>query len=92
MDPTITYGLLTVSADDSAQVYVDGKKIRGVPLVDYRVSQGKHVIIVAQNLTERQRLEVTIEKGYSYIYVWSFFNNRWTRKEKNIIQNRSRID
>lgn len=85
VDPTINYGLLTVSADDSAQVYVDGKKIRGVPLVDYRVSQGKHVIIVAQNLTERQRLEVTIEKGYSYIYVWSFFNNRWTRKEKSII-------
>ena len=85
IDPTITYGLLTVSADDSAQVYVDGKKIRGVPLVDYRVSQGKHTIIVAQNLTERQKIEVTIEKGYSYIYVWSFFNNRWTRKEKSII-------
>ena len=64
LDPTITYGLLTVSADDSAQVYVDGKKIRGVPLVDYKISEGKHTIIVAQNLTERQRLEVTIEKGY----------------------------
>ena len=85
VDPTIPYGLLTISADDTAQVYIDGKKIRGVPLVDYRVSEGKHTIIVAQNLTERQRLEVTIEKGYSYIYVWSFFNNRWTRKERNII-------
>ena len=85
VDSTITYGLLTVSADNSAQVYVDGKKIRGVPLVDYKVAEGKHTIIVAQNLTERQRLEVTIEKGYSYIYVWSFFNNRWTRKEKSII-------
>ena len=39
------------------------EKIRGVPLVDYRISEGKHTIIVAQNLTERQRLEVTIEKA-----------------------------
>ena len=50
-----------------------------------KMEHGKHTIIVAQNLTERQKIEVDIKKGYSYIYVWSFFNNRWTRKEKNII-------
>lgn len=85
VDPSIAYGLLTISADDSADVYVDGKKVRTVPLVDYKIPQGKHHVVIAKSINERQKIDLVIENGYSYIYVWSFFNKQWTRKQKIII-------
>lgn len=85
VDPTIPYALLTISADDSAVVFVDGKKIKAVPLVGHQIGEGTHNIIIAKDELNQAKQTISMEKGYSYIYVWSFFNKEWSRKEKTII-------
>ena len=85
VDPNINYALLTISADESATVFIDGRRMSKVPLRKFRISQGKHSIVIAKDEITRDRVEIGLQKGYSYLYVWSFSQKKWTRKEKSII-------
>ena len=48
-------------------------------------------LLKAQNLTERQRLEVTIERAIP-IFMYGLSNNRWTRKKRASSQNKIAIN
>jgi hypothetical protein len=85
VDESINFGLITISSDDSAVVFIDGKKIKSVPLLDYKISAGSHNIVIAKDGANKETFQVLVQNGYTYIYVWSFFDKKWLREEKSII-------
>jgi len=86
VDATVNYALLTISADESATVFIDGRRMSQVPLRKYRISSGKHSIVIAKDEVYRDRVEIELQSGFSYLYVWSFSQKKWSRKEKTIIK------
>lgn len=74
-------GKLTISADTSAKVFIDGQFVRAAPLYRHNLSAGNHRVHLAHADGRVKRFNVTIQGGQESIYVWSFFDDRWLRKQ-----------
>lgn len=72
-------GRITISADQSAKVFIDGKPITMAPLYKYEISAGEHRIHIARENGQIKKFTVNINGGDSLIYQWSFADSRWLR-------------
>src|SRR5690606_29746450 len=70
-------GLLTIGARQPAEVYIDGRYVRKVPLVRRELEPGVHLITI-QALDGRKKVfEVTIVPGETLRHVWDFDRSEW---------------
>ncbi|MFT6142169.1 MAG: serine/threonine-protein kinase [Myxococcota bacterium] len=70
-------GFLTIGARQPAEVYIDGRYIRQVPLVRGELSSGSHLITI-QALDGRKKVfEVDMEAGEELRKVWDFDRSEW---------------
>jgi serine/threonine protein kinase len=72
-------GRITISADQSAKVFIDGKPITQAPLYKYEISAGEHRIHIARENGQIKKFTVNVNGGDSLIYQWSFADGRWLR-------------
>ncbi len=74
---------ITISADQSAKVFVDGKLLGNAPLINRQVSPGKHSIQLAPasgGIKDIKKFTIDVPAGKTLIYQWSFNDDRWLRK------------
>lgn len=74
---------ITISADQSAKVFVDGKLLGNAPLINRQVSPGKHSIQLAPvsgGIQDIKKFTIDVPAGKTLIYQWSFNDDRWLRK------------
>ena len=75
-------GIVTISADKAATVFIDGKKIKSAPLFKYKLSVGSHRIHIATPTGQIKKFSVNIAAGDSLIYQWSFSDSKWIHAGK----------
>jgi serine/threonine protein kinase len=80
-DTVSTLGMMTVSSDTTAKVFIDGKFIRNAPLYRYSLKTGSHQVHLAHSDGRVKRFEVTVQENQESIFLWSFYENRWLRQQ-----------
>ncbi|MEC7986669.1 MAG: serine/threonine-protein kinase [Myxococcota bacterium] len=81
------YGQVTISADVTSRVYIDGKFVRSAPLVKHKLPLGKHRFTIANENGDRKNFSFTVQDGYFYLYQWSFYDNSWKWKKHQKMTN-----
>jgi serine/threonine protein kinase len=76
------FGRITISADQKAKVFIDGKKMGQAPLYKYQISTGEHRIHIAKDDGQVKKFVVNVKGGDSLIYQWSFADQKWLRSGK----------
>ncbi len=74
---------ITISADQSAKVFIDGKLVGSAPIIKYQLSAGKHSVQLAPatgGIKDIKKFTVDVSAGKNVIYQWSFNDDRWLRK------------
>ena len=74
---------ITISADQSAKVFVDGKLLGMAPIIKRQISSGKHSVQLAPvsgGIKDIKKFTIDVTPGKSLIYQWSFSDERWLRK------------
>lgn len=70
-------GFLTIGARQPAEVYIDGRYVRKVPLVRRELEPGTHLVTI-QALDGRKKVfEVDIVSGETLRHVWDFDRSEW---------------
>ena len=82
LDPKAMFGKITISADQSAKIFIDGKEIGPAPLYKYEISATEHRIHIARENGQIKKFSVNVANGDSLIYQWSFSEARWLRNGK----------
>ena len=75
---------ITISADISAKIFIDGKLIGPAPIINKQISPGKHSVQLAPvsgGIKDRKKFTIDVKPGKTMIYQWSFNDERWLRKD-----------
>jgi hypothetical protein len=75
---------ITISADISAKIFIDGKLIGPAPIINKQISPGKHSVQLAPaagGIQAIKKFEIDVSPGKSAIYQWSFNDERWLRRD-----------
>ena len=75
--PVSKVGRITISADQSSKIFIDGKEIKEAPLYKYEISTGEHRIHIARPNGQIKKFTVNIKPNDTLIYQWSFAEGRW---------------
>lgn len=70
-------GYLTVGARQAAEVYIDGRYVRRVPLVRGELEPGDHVITIQALDGRKKTFDVRITAGEELRRVWDFDRGEW---------------
>ena len=74
---------ITISADISAKIFIDGKLIGPAPIINKQISPGKHSVILAPvfgGMKDQKKFTIDVKPGKA-IYQWSFNDERWLRND-----------
>lgn len=80
--PDANVGQVTISADKSAKIFIDGRLIGPAPVIRKKLSPGEHRIYIAPSAGNIKKFTIQVEPGVEMIYQWSFDDERWLRKGK----------
>jgi len=72
-------GLLTISSVQPAEVYVDGKFVRKIPLVRREFPAGRHVVTIVAQDGRRQSVELMLQPDQELRRVWDFDRAEWKK-------------
>ncbi len=72
-------GMLTISAVQPAEVYVDGKFVRKVPLVRRSFPSGRHVVTIVANDGRRKSFDIVLKPDEEMRRVWDFDRAEWKK-------------
>ncbi|MBN2798379.1 MAG: protein kinase [Deltaproteobacteria bacterium] len=77
--PVAQTGMLTISATQAAEVYVDGKFIRNIPLVRREFDAGHHIVTIVAMDGRRKSFDLELVAGEEVRKVWDFDRGEWKR-------------
>ena len=68
LSPTLvpTFGVLDIIGNEKAGIWIDGAPISSIPIYNYRLSEGKHIISVNDPCYFRFDQELEVKKGEKY--------------------------
>ena len=72
-----TPATVTISADISAKLFIDGKLIGAAPVIRRKLTPGEHRIHVAPKSGVIKKFTIKVKPGKEFIYQWSFNDERW---------------
>jgi len=72
-------GLLTISAVQSAEVYIDGKFVRKIPLVRREFPSGRHVVTIVATDGRRKSFDLVLKPDHEERRVWDFDRAEWKK-------------
>lgn len=75
-------GQVTISADKSAKIFIDGRLVGPAPVIRKKLSAGEHRIYIAPSAGTIKKFTIQVDPGVELIYQWSFDDERWLRKGK----------
>ena len=70
-------GMITISAKQPAEVYVDGQFIRKTPLVRREFPAGRHMVTIVATDGRRKQFEIDLKAGEDLRRVWDFDRAEW---------------
>lgn len=73
-------GSITISADESATVFIAGKKLDTFPVIKYQLAPGEYRIHLANKDGKVKVFTLNMHAGEDLLYQWSFAENRWLRE------------
>ena len=77
-------GKVTISADISAKIFIDGKLIGPAPIINKQIAPGTHSVQLAPasgGIKDIKKFTIDVKPGKNAIYQWSFNDERWLRKD-----------
>ena len=77
-------GALSISSDVQAKIFIDGKLIRSSPLFKYTMKSGKHRVYISHPDGRIKKFEVDMKPATEMIFMWSFAEKRWLKKDEKI--------
>ena len=75
---------ITISADISAKIFIDGKLVGPAPIINKQISPGKHSVQLAPasgGIKDIKKFTIDVQPGKTMIYQWSFNDERWLRRD-----------
>ena len=75
---------ITISADISAKIFIDGKLVGPAPIINKQISPGKHSVQLAPasgGIKDIKKFTIDVKPGKTMIYQWSFNDERWLRRD-----------
>ena len=75
---------ITISADISAKIFIDGKLVGPAPVINRQIAPGKHSVQLAPasgGIKGIKKFTIDVKPGKSMIYQWSFNDERWLRRD-----------
>ncbi len=80
----VTPAKVTISADISAKIFIDGKLVGPAPIINKQIAPGKHSVQLAPasgGIKDIKKFTIDVKPGKTMIYQWSFNDERWLRKD-----------
>lgn len=75
---------ITISADISAKIFIDGKLIGPAPIINKQITPGTHSVQIAPasgGIKAIKKFSIEVKPGKTMIYQWSFNDERWLRRD-----------
>lgn len=77
----IAAGYITISSDEDAHVFINGIKIRKVPLFKHKLTEGSHRVHLGSVNGKIKTFTIEVEAQKNYTYKWSFAEEQWLIKQ-----------